>query len=157
MRLEVDLDELTGGVAAHHDVEEHLISWCLEEPGVVDEGHVDAAGVVRVGMDNGVVATRECGVKCADQKIDNEAVLDFADPEQIRAASAVHLGDDGRKLGDLAVAPSWCPACEVGADRALQLFRPARGVLLVEEVLEVPPRHVIGRRHPTPGGLTRGL
>ena len=56
---EVDLDDLAGGVAAHHHVEEHrLLERCgdLEQGVVVDERHVDAAGVAGVGVHHRVAA-----------------------------------------------------------------------------------------------------
>jgi hypothetical protein len=70
-------------------VEEDLVPGRLEESRAVDEGDVDPARVTGVGTDDGVVASRQPRVEGADEEIDDEAVLDFADPEQVRAGPAV--------------------------------------------------------------------
>ena len=46
--LEVDLHDLPGGVAAHHDVEEHGVGGeNLQQRRVIEEGDIDSAGIVR--------------------------------------------------------------------------------------------------------------
>src|SRR6266545_309889 len=143
LRLEVHLDEFAGGVATHHYVEEHLTGRRLEQVRVVHEGDINAASVFGIGMDNVVVASRKRCIHRGDKKVEHKAVLDFAHTEKVRTSSTVHLRDDRRELGNLFVAAGRSPAGKVGAYRSLQLLRPAGGVLLVEEVLKIPPRHVI--------------
>jgi hypothetical protein len=52
-----------------------------------------------VGMDDGVVASLETRVESGHEEIDDEAVLDFADPEQVRAGTRLHLRDHRCQLG----------------------------------------------------------
>ena len=59
--LEVDLEDVPGGGAAHHHMLEALISWCGEQAWVVQEGDVDAALVDGVGVHYLVAATRTPG------------------------------------------------------------------------------------------------
>jgi hypothetical protein len=147
VRLKVDLNELAGCVAAHDDVKEDFVSGRLEEPRLVDEGHVDAVRIIGVGMDDRVAASRQPRIERVDEQIDDEAVLDLADAEQVRAGTCVHLRAHRRELGDFAVPARRSPAGKIGADRALQLLRAARRVLLVKEVLQIPPGDVVRRGH----------
>ncbi len=147
---EVDLDDLAGGVAAHHHVEEHrLLERCgdLEQGVVVDEGHVDAAGVLGVGVHHPVAARGgKRGVHGVDETVDHEPVLDLADAEEVRPPALVHARDDRGELVDLAVAQPRRPAGDVALDGAEHLVGASAQrdrVLLVEEVLEVPPGDVI--------------
>jgi hypothetical protein len=45
VRLEVDLNDLPGCVAFHHDMEEHLGRRSIEQVVVIDERNVDPASV----------------------------------------------------------------------------------------------------------------
>jgi hypothetical protein len=110
VRLEVDLDELARRVAAHYDMEEHFVGGRLEEHRFVDERDVDAARVIGVGMNDGVATSWQPRVERVDEQIDDEAVLDLADPEQVRAGTPVHLPDHRCQLGDLAVSACRSPA-----------------------------------------------
>ena len=56
---EVHLHHLRGGVAAHHHVKEHLIVGGVDQLPVVQERHIDAPGVVGVGMYHPVLAAAE--------------------------------------------------------------------------------------------------
>ena len=56
---EVHLHHLRGGVAAHHHVKEHLIVGGVDQLPVVQERHIDAPGVVGVGMNHPVLAAAE--------------------------------------------------------------------------------------------------
>src|SRR5690606_33552203 len=58
-----------------------------------------------------------------------------------------------RELGDLRVPQLRGPALEVPAERAFELLRAVRGELLVEEVLDVPPRDVVRPVHLGPPAL----
>src|SRR4051794_39128884 len=76
--LEVDLDDLAGGEAAHHDMEEHRVFeglGNLEQSGVIDECHIDAAGIAGIGVDDFI--TPRCSQHCVypvDESINDEAV-----------------------------------------------------------------------------------
>ena len=96
-RFEVHLNDLAGGVAAHHDVEEHRLlqrQRNLEERVVIDERHVDAASIISVGMDD-LIATGsgKHRVHGLDQPLDHEHVLHLTHPQQIGAPPTVHRGD----------------------------------------------------------------
>ena len=68
-----------------------------------------------------VAALRKCVPEGVDQELEDEAVLHLAHPEQVRAGSGVHLGDDRSELGHLPVPSGRGPARQVGADGALEL------------------------------------
>jgi hypothetical protein len=127
LRLEVDLDDLAGGVAAHDDVKEHLADGYVEEVGVVDEGDVDTARVIGVGVDDLEVAPRQRCVEDGNEQFEDEAVLDLAHAEQVGPGAAVHLRDHRGELGDLAVAPLRGPAA-----RSLPIVRCSFSVRLGE-------------------------
>nr|WP_098462913.1 hypothetical protein [Isoptericola jiangsuensis] len=90
-RLEGDLHDLPGGVASHDHVEEHGLVARFRHPeqvGVVEEGDVDPAGVVGVGVHHLVPAGRgQGGVHPVAQPVDDEPVLDLADAEQVRSCT----------------------------------------------------------------------
>jgi hypothetical protein len=131
---EVDLQNLAGGAAAHHHVEERLPVRNLEPVRVMQEGHIDAAGVVGVGVHHLVATARRAGGELLDQQVEDESVLDLADPEQVRAGAVVHLHDHRGQLGDLPIPQLRGPARDVLADHAFHLVLAPlrRRVLLID-------------------------
>ena len=77
--LEIDLNDLAGGVAAHHHVEKRLPGRRDEPGAVVEERNIAAAGVGGVGMRDPIRAAREQLVHGVREK-----VQDDTDPEEIR-------------------------------------------------------------------------
>lgn len=104
-------------------------------------------------MHDRVAASRQPRVERVHEQIDDEPVLDLADPEQVRPGTPVDLRDHRCQLDDLAISARRSPANQIGADRALELVRPARRILLVKEVLQIPPGDVVRRGHPRPLSL----
>jgi hypothetical protein len=126
VRLEVNLDDLSGCVTFHYDVEEHLGRRSVEQVVVVDERNVDATSIAGVGMNDVVVAVWERRIDRSDEKIEDVAVLDLAHTQHVRPCASVHLPDHRGELGDLPITPRRRPAGKVFPDRALQLLRPKR-------------------------------
>jgi hypothetical protein len=125
-----------------------LVVRRLEESRVVDEGNVDPARVIGVGMDDGVVAPRQPASRTPTRRSTAKRFSTSQLPSRSGAGPAVQLRDHRGELGDLAVAARRRPASKVRANRALELLAPARRVLLIEETLQVPPGDVADRRHP---------
>jgi hypothetical protein len=96
-------------------------------------------------MDDGVAAPREGRRKRVDEEIEDEAVLDVADSEEIGPGPIVHLGDDRGELKTFRSRRAGVqPATSAPIARCR--FSVRRGEFSSSKVLEVPPR---GRRHPT--------
>jgi hypothetical protein len=96
-------------VAAHHNMKKH---WLLERQGyleqgvVVDEGNVDSAGIVGVGVHHVIAPSRrQCRVHALQESVDDEAVFDLAHAQQVWPLAGVHRRDHRSKLIDLAIVP----------------------------------------------------
>ena len=116
----------------------NLPDWALQRV-VVNERHINAAGIAGVGV-NHLVAARG-GQRCIhplDETVDHETVLDLTHSKQIGSLAGVHRRDHGGKLVDLAIPQFWCPAGDVVFDcsehfvgASSQRYR----VLLIEQIL----------------------
>lgn len=98
LRDEVHLEKLARRGSAHDDVLEPLVGWGVEQRCVVQERDVDPTLVAGVGVHDVIGAGGNERLDGVLQRVDNESVLDLADPQKVRSGARVHLSDGRGEL-----------------------------------------------------------